>query len=357
MYAVIVREDKNVKYFSEDGFTVSVVEKNYKTKQPYMKPLKNGCQYLVGTEKEAVALIELINETLEVVGVIKNDTNEYEDILQNKEDLYQRNAELANTENREHKPNMTTQVYHMMYQLKNKKRDSTCKFITVWQDNTYEVHEGEPSMGAQLYDDEGHNKVFYYAKGSDEAVRKYHEMLCDLKEQGYAERYSSGGDMKVAEAVQEYKPSPRYIIGNYHVKLVRESSARYKNKVVQCADDAADIAWQYLQDRDRETLIVLLLDSQNTCIGINEVSMGSLTQSVTHPREVFKPAILSNAAAIILAHNHPSGKTNASKSDIEITEQMVKAGKILGIGVLDHVIVGYNTMRTSIKEEGRVNFD
>ena len=240
----------------------------------------------------------------------------------------------------------------MMYQMN--KKDSTCKFITVWQDNTYEVCEGEPQLGAQLYDE--HNKVFYYAKGSDEAVRKYHEMLCDLKEQGYAERCSSG-DMKVAEAVQEYKPSPRYIIGNYHVKLVRESSAKYKNKVVQCADDAADIAWQYLSDRDRETLIVLLLDSQNNCIGINEVSMGSLTQSVTHPREVFKPAILSNAAAIILAHNHPSGKTNASKSDIEITEQMVKAGKILGIGVLDHVIVGYNTMRTSIKEEGRVNFD
>lgn len=355
MYAVIIREDKNVKYFSEDGFTVSVVEKNYKTQQPYMKPLKNGCQYLVGTEKEAVAMIELINETIEVVGVIKNDTNEYEDILQNKEDLYQRNVELANKEGREHKPNVVAQVYHLMYQL-NKKQDSTCKFITVWQDNTYEVHEGEPSMGAQLYDDEGHNKVFYYAKGSDEAISKYNEMLCDLKEQGYTERCSSS-DMKVAEAVQEYKPSPRYIIGNYHVKLVRESSARYKNKVVQCADDAADIAWQYLQDRDRETLIVLLLDSQNTCIGINEVSMGSLTQSVTHPREVFKPAILSNAAAIILAHNHPSGKTNASKSDIEITEQMVKAGKILGIDVLDHVIVGYNTMRTSIKEEGRVNFD
>ena len=354
MYAVIIREDKNVKYFSEDGFTVSVVEKNYKTQQPYMKPLKNGCQYLVGTEKEAVAMIELINETIEVVGVIKNDTNEYEDILQNKEDLYQRNVELANTENREHKPNMTAQVYHMIYQL-NKKQVNNCKFITVWDDDTYEVCEGEPQLGAQLYDE--HNKVFYYAKGSDEAVRKYHEMLCDLKEQGYTERYSSGGDMKVAEAVQEYKPSPRYIIGNYHVKLVRESSAKYKNKVVQCADDAADIAWQYLQDRDRETLIVLLLDSQNTCIGINEVSMGSLTQSVTHPREVFKPAILSNAAAIILAHNHPSGKTNASKSDIEITEQMVKVGKILGIGVLDHVIVGYNTMRTSIKEEGRVNFD
>ena len=353
MYAVIIREDKNVKYFSEDGFTVSVVEKNYKTQQPYMKPLKNGCQYLVGTEKEAVTMIELINETIEVVGVIKNDTNEYEDILQNKEDLYQRNVELANKEGREHKPNVVAQVYHLMYQMN--KKDSTCKFITVWQDNTYEVCEGEPQLGAQLYDE--HSKVFYYAKGSDEAVRKYHEMLCDLKEQGYTERCPSGGDMKVAEAVQEYKPSPRYIIGNYHVKLVREGCARYKSKVVQCADDAADIAWQYLSDRDRETLIVLLLDSQNTCIGINEVSMGSLTQSVTHPREVFKPAILSNAAAIILAHNHPSGKTNASKSDIEITEQMVKAGKILGIGVLDHVIVGYNTMRTSIKEEGRVNFD
>ena len=359
MYAVIVREDKNVKYFSEDGFAVSVVEKNYKAQQPYMKLLKNGCQYLFESRDDATEFISFLMHTVQLVSAIKMDlakgTSNYAEHLGEAEKLYQRNVELANKEGREYKPNMVAQVYHMMYQMNKKQQDNTCKFITVWQDNTYEVHEGEPSMGAQLYDDE-HNKVFYYAKGSDKAVRKYHEMLCDLKEQGYTERCSSG-DMKVAEAVQEYKPSPRYIIGNYHVKLVRESSAKYKNKVVQCADDAADIAWQYLSDRDRETLIVLLLDSQNTCIGINEVSMGSLTRSLTHPREVFKPAILSNAAAIILAHNHPSGKTNASKPDIEITEQMVKAGKILGIGVLDHVIVGYNTMRTSIKEEGRVNFD
>ena len=347
MYAVIVREGSD---------KVQMMEKTYKTEQPYMKSLKNGCQYLFESMGDATEFISFLMHTAELVSTIEMDlakgTSNYAEHLEEAEKLYQRNVELANTENREHKPNMTAQVCHMMYQMN--KKDSTCKFITVWQDNTYEVCEGEPQLGAQLYDE--HNKVFYYAKGSDEAVRKYHEMLCDLKEQGYAERCSSG-DMKVAEAVQEYKPSPRYIIGNYHVKLVREGCAKYKSKVVQCADDAADIAWQYLSDRDRETLIVLLLDSQNTCIGINEVSMGSLTQSVTHPREVFKPAILSNAAAIILAHNHPSGKTNASKSDIEITEQMVKAGKILGIGVLDHVIVGYNTMRTSIKEEGRVNFD
>ena len=348
MYAVIVREDS-------DG--VQMMEKTYKTEQPYMKSLKNGCQYLFESMDDATEFISFLMHTAELVSTIEMDlakgTSNYAEHLEEAEKLYQRNVELAKAENREHKPSMVAQVYHMMYQLN--KKDSTCKFITVWQDNTYEVCEGEPQLGAQLYDE--HNKVFYYAKGSDEAVRRYHEMLCDLKEQGYAERCPSGGDMKVAEAVQEYKPSPRYIIGNYHVKLVREGCAKYKSKVVQCADDAADIAWQYLSDRDRETLIVLLLDSQNTCIGINEVSMGSLTQSVTHPREVFKPAILSNAAAIILAHNHPSGKTNASKSDIEITEQMVKAGKILGIGVLDHVIVGYNTMCTSIKEEGRVNFD
>ena len=348
MYAVIRRKDSD---------KVQLIEKTYKTEQPYMKQLKNGCQYLFESMDDATEFISFLMHTAELVSTIEMDlakgTSNYAEHLEEAEKLYQRNVELTNTENREHKPNMTAQVCHMMYQMN--KKDSTCKFITVWQDNTYEVCEGEPQLGAQLYDE--HNKVFYYAKGSDEAVRKYHEMLCDLKEQGYAERCSSSGDMKVAEAVQEYKPSPRYIIGNYHVKLVRESSAKYKTKVVQCADDAADIAWQYLSDRDRETLIVLLLDSQNNCIGINEVSMGSLTQSVTHPREVFKPAILSNAAAIILAHNHPSGKTNASKSDIEITEQMVKAGKILGIGVLDHVIVGYNTMRTSIKEEGRVNFD
>jgi DNA repair protein RadC len=71
--------------------------------------------------------------------------------------------------------------------------------------------------------------------------------------------------------------------------------------------DVADLLWQFLDEVDREHFVVILVDRKNRLIGIHTVSVGSLTASVVHPREVFKVAILSNAAAIICAHNHPSG--------------------------------------------------
>jgi DNA repair protein RadC len=86
-----------------------------------------------------------------------------------------------------------------------------------------------------------------------------------------------------------------------------------------------------------------MLDQKNKVIGIHTVSMGSLTASVVHPREVFKPAILSNAAAIILAHNHPSGQPQPSQEDRVLTVRLVTAGKLLGISILDHVIIGDGT--------------
>jgi len=91
---------------------------------------------------------------------------------------------------------------------------------------------------------------------------------------------------------------------------------------------------------DREVFYVVCLSARNEIIGRHLVSMGSLTGSVVHPREVFKPAILSNAAAVILVHNHPSGNPAPSSEDIQITKQLVEAGKILGIRVLDHLVLG-----------------
>ena len=89
--------------------------------------------------------------------------------------------------------------------------------------------------------------------------------------------------------------------------------------------------------------MVLMLDQKNRVIGINTVSVGSLTASVVHPRECFKPAILSNAASIILAHNHPSGQPQPSQEDRVLTVRLVTAGKLLGISILDHVIIGDGT--------------
>ena len=86
--------------------------------------------------------------------------------------------------------------------------------------------------------------------------------------------------------------------------------------------------------------MVGILDQKNKMIGINTVSMGSLTASVVHPREVFKPAILSNAAALLCCHNHPSGAPQPSQEDRALTTRLVDVGKLLGINVLDHIILG-----------------
>jgi DNA repair protein RadC len=93
-------------------------------------------------------------------------------------------------------------------------------------------------------------------------------------------------------------------------------------------------------DADREHFVVVLLDRKNQVIGMNTVSIGSLTASIVHPRETFKAAILSNAAAIICGHNHPSGDPQPSQEDRVLTARLVEAGKLLGISVLDHIILG-----------------
>ncbi len=97
-----------------------------------------------------------------------------------------------------------------------------------------------------------------------------------------------------------------------------------------------------------EHFIAFHLDSKYQVIGYHEVSKGTLNASLVHPREVFKAALLSNAYAIIVAHNHPSGSVLASPEDIDITKQLIKAGKIMGVCIVDHCIVsseGLNSLR------------
>ena len=90
---------------------------------------------------------------------------------------------------------------------------------------------------------------------------------------------------------------------------------------------------------DREHFVCLHLNARNQVNALETISVGSLNATLVHPREVFKSAILNNAASVILAHNHPSNDTTPSREDIELTRRMVQAGEILGIDVLDHVIV------------------
>ena len=101
---------------------------------------------------------------------------------------------------------------------------------------------------------------------------------------------------------------------------------------------------------DRENFVVVLLNTKNEVIETPLVSVGTLSASLVHPREVFKPAIRASAASVILAHNHPSGKTEPSREDREVTRRLGEAAEVLGIEVLDHVIVGDGYF--SMKEHG-----
>ncbi|PLX91032.1 MAG: DNA repair protein RadC, partial [Desulfuromonas sp.] len=84
----------------------------------------------------------------------------------------------------------------------------------------------------------------------------------------------------------------------------------------------------------------LHLDSKNRIVCLDQVSTGSLNASIVHPREVFKSAMLSSAAAILFLHNHPSGDPTPSKEDLELTKRLKEAGELLGVRVLDHIVIG-----------------
>ena len=101
---------------------------------------------------------------------------------------------------------------------------------------------------------------------------------------------------------------------------------------------------------DRENFVAVLLNTKNEVIGFPTISIGTLSASLVHPREVFKPAIRATAASIVLAHNHPSGKVGPSREDREVTRRLTDAAQILGIEVLDHVILGDGYF--SMKEHG-----
>jgi len=106
-----------------------------------------------------------------------------------------------------------------------------------------------------------------------------------------------------------------------------------------------------LEHEPAEVFVVLLLDGRHRVTGLAEVSRGTMTSSLVHPREVFGPALRDSAAAIIVAHNHPSGDPSPSSEDVEVTRRLHEAGKILGIPLLDHVIVGEKGSFASLREK------
>lgn len=127
-----------------------------------------------------------------------------------------------------------------------------------------------------------------------------------------------------------------------------------KIEIIRGPEDVAHYAMPRYRFAQKEHFAVLLLSTKNHVLGMPEVSVGSLSASVVHPREVFRAAIDYAAAAMILLHNHPSGDPTPSREDIAVTERMVKAGKIMDIPVLDHVVLG-NERFASFKEKGLIH--
>jgi DNA repair protein RadC len=141
-----------------------------------------------------------------------------------------------------------------------------------------------------------------------------------------------------------------YSVPIVKVQIVREGKLTQETSVTS-PGDVARLLHTFLDDLDREAFAVVMLNTKNKVIGVNMVSLGMLDSAIVHPREVFKPAILANAASVIVAHNHPSGDPSPSREDIHMTKRLVQAGDILGIPVLDHLIMG-DGCHTSLKERG-----
>ena len=121
--------------------------------------------------------------------------------------------------------------------------------------------------------------------------------------------------------------------------------------VIKTPEDAVRLVMEEMRNLDREHFRALLLNVKNQVIDREIISIGTLNSSAVHPRELFRNAIKRSAAALILAHNHPSGDPAPSREDIEVTRRLLEAGHIIGIEILDHLIIGDNKF-TSFKAKG-----
>ncbi len=136
------------------------------------------------------------------------------------------------------------------------------------------------------------------------------------------------------------------------VELGRRLATCTANRpAVNSPADAAALLMESMRHLDREHFNTLILNTKNQVLAIEPVSVGSLNSSLVHPREIFKAPLRRSAAAVVLTHNHPSGDPTPSPEDVEVTRRLVEAGRILGIEVLDHVIIGDNRY-CSLRERG-----
>ena len=146
-----------------------------------------------------------------------------------------------------------------------------------------------------------------------------------------------------------------YFIPAYSVRLVRDAFVKAETRLADSPQRVVEIVRAYWGEGelDREHLVCLMLNARSQVIGINTVSIGTLSASLVHPRCLFKPAVILGCAAVVVCHNHPSGDCSPSADDRETTRRLVKAGEIMGIAVLDHVIIAGDSF-WSFREHGLI---
>ncbi|WP_027406133.1 RadC family protein [Anaerovibrio sp. RM50] len=170
--------------------------------------------------------------------------------------------------------------------------------------------------------------------------------------------YSIEDIMENPQIVENVGPATakKVIAMNELARRMFEKKNKIDRPTVRCPDDSFDVIYKHMKanryDMMKEHFVIACLDIKHHVLAVKEISCGSMTASVVHPREVFKEAIRHSSAAIILAHNHPSGDVSPSGNDITITRQLVQAGKIMDIVILDHIVLSDYGTYYSMKEHG-----
>lgn len=144
---------------------------------------------------------------------------------------------------------------------------------------------------------------------------------------------------------------------SYRISLVRERGAPLKSFRLRMPINGAEAARHFLADDiDRELFACLIVNSRNVVIAHNVISIGTINGSLVHPREVYKAAILASGAAIVCYHNHPSGDPLPSPEDRALTKRLKEAGRIVGIDMLDHIILGSSPADLGMRGESEASY-
>lgn len=142
------------------------------------------------------------------------------------------------------------------------------------------------------------------------------------------------------------KQLPRKRVSVIRTLAVREKSVLYEGRCIRTPEDAVRLIHPFVVHAGKEHLIVCCLDGKNQPVSVEVVAVGTVNQCPAQMREIFKNAVLSNAVSIILFHNHPSGDCSPSEEDVLFSQRLRKAGELLGIPVLDHMILGQDSFKS-----------